>query len=851
MSLKGLRLYDVSPRLPEELAFLEILSSNLWWSWNEDAKELFRRVNLDLWRETRSNPVVFLRRVRQERLVELASEGGFMNQLEQVRQRFQKEVLEPAPQSEVGQVAYFSLEHGVHESIRIYSGGLGVLAGDHLKSSSDLGLPLTAVGLLYHQGYFDQRIDSNGWQQERNPTSVLQDLPIRRAEVEGTQRQLIVGVPLPQGEVKAAVWRLDVGRVPLYLLSTDITENAEPLRDITRRLYSADPRRRLQQELLLGIGGTRALEALGITPDVYHMNEGHAAFLNLARVECLMKRYELDHETAREVARRTTVFTTHTPVPAGNETFHRDLVMPHLEALRFELKLNPEGVMRHGQTSNEEQRNELSMTVLGMRTSHFRNGVSGLHGEVARGMWSHLWPEHLTDEIPIGHVTNGVHARTWLSADLQRLYEQHIGEDWVKSCTNPEKLSLIERIPDEEIWHAHERSRARLIRNVRRQMEADFRARSASPREVARVRSVLNHGRLTIGFARRAATYKRLTLLLHDPERFKALLTDEERPIQMIFAAKAHPADIESKGMIRQLIEFTRVHGLQRHIVFVENYDMHIARQLVQGVDVWLNNPRRPQEASGTSGMKAALNGVLNASILDGWWDEAFDPSVGWAFGLREQTDDCAYQDSVDAQSLYNLIEEEIAPSFYDRGESELPRRWVKMMKASIQMALGRFTTQRMVREYADRFYAPASRNHRELVADNAASARGLVKQRNHLRNIWKDVHLSQPKADRPLSGLHVGDGFHVEVNVHLGLLRPEEVRVELHAGGVDEGHHIRHARAREMLLDRQMEENVYVYRQAMECTSAGRHGFTVRVLPRGDQWKNEAPGFITWAESE
>jgi glycogen phosphorylase len=854
--MKGLKLFDVSPHLPERLRFLETLTNNLWWCWNEDAKELFRRIDYGLWHETLLNPILLLRLVSQERLHELAADEGFLSYFDQVKEHFEREVVQTlsassSDSSAGNQVAYFSLEHGIHDTIRLYAGGLGVLAGDHLKAASDLGLPLVGVGLLYHQGYFQQLIDNHGWQQEHYESSDIQDLPIRPAECGEDHRQVIVSVPLPEGKLNAAVWRIDVGRVPLYVLSTDLDSNPEPLRKITRRLYSADPTVRLRQELLLGIGGMRALEALGYEPSVFHLNEGHAAFLNLARVSSLMKRPGVNRDTASEIVRRTTVFTTHTPVPAGNETFRTDLLRPHLQALSDELDLDPEMVIKLGQTEIERTRDELSMTVLGFRMAKYRNGVSRLHGEVARGMWSHLWPEHLVDQVPIDHITNGVHARSWIYRGLDRLYELYLGSAWYEDIhREPSKLSGIDRIPDEELWQSHERARARLIRNVRRHEEKTYRARSATHLEISRIRSVLNNRRLTIGFARRAATYKRLTLLLSEPERLRALLTDEERPVQLIFAGKAHPADQESKQLIQRLVQFSTEMKLQRHIVFLENYDMRIARRLVQGVDVWLNNPRRPQEASGTSGMKAALNGVLNASILDGWWDEAYTPEAGWTFGMKESTDDLVYQDTVDTQALYNLLEEEIVPRFYDRGESDLPRRWVKMMKASIKLALGGFTSRRMVDQYNSRFYEPASRSYRSLLAGEATRARELVAKRRRLRELWPDVCIHPPEVDTNLTDLHVGDRFTVTARLQLGPLEPREVTVQIYAGPLDSENRIWDVETDEMTLVGDGVDGLYQYRHTLQCSRAGRHGFTVRVVPHGTEWEHESPGFISWPSS-
>ena len=848
--MKNVHLFNVAPAMPEPLVFLETLAHNLWWSWNLQAVDLFRRINPDLWRESGHNPLEFLCRVPQARLESLASNDGFRSQLKAVREQFEKDVTHASDAERDAAsptVAYFSLEYGIHESIRMYSGGLGVLSGDHLKAASDLALPLAAVGLFYRQGYFQQYLDRDGWQQEFYPENEIHCMPFSEA-VDSENRQIQVTIPLPEGNLTAVVWRLNVGRVPLFLLDSNVQENPPEFRAVTAKLYDGDRKKRIRQELLLGIGGVQALTKLGIEPAVFHMNEGHAAFLSLARIATLMKRLGVAAEAAAEIAFRSGVFTTHTPVPAGNESFDVELLKSHVQALEPTLGLPPKQVAALGQPPNATDNRELSMTVLGLRTAQFGNGVSRLHGEVARKMWQHLWPERPPDEIPIRHVTNGVHIASWLSVDMASLFNRYLGDGWRRHPSEKRLLTNVGAIPDEELWRAHELSRSHLIRRARELLERQLRNRNAPRAEIAQAKSVLDHDALTNGLARRLATYKRGTLLLHDPDRFEALLTNEDRPIQIVFAGKAHPADDTGKELIKQLHHFARRPGVRRRMVFLENYDIEIARFMVQGVDVWLNTPRRPLEASGTSGMKAAVNGAINVGTLDGWWDEAYQPEVGWAIGAGEEYNDWNYQDTVEAQALYNLLENDIVPCFYERETADIPTRWLAMVKASIRMTLNFFTSHRMVEEYDAQFYSAAESEFRRLTADNGAAALRIVEQRKRLQALWPNVSCRMPTTDRDISNVHVGDAFVVETIVSLGELRPEEVDVEVYYGPVNSRNEIFESHHEYMHIVEKRDDGSSVYRCELTCRKTGRYGFTVRITPSGEEWKAAVPGFLKWA---
>jgi len=849
--MKEIQVFHVAPSIPEPVQFLEELAENLWWCWHGDAIQMFRRIDADAWRESGHNAVEFLNRLPNHVLETLAKDSAFCDHLKTIETSYRAEMegaIKPVPGTPQPCVSYFSLEFGMHESLRVYSGGLGILAGDHLKTASDCKLPLAAVGLFYHQGFFQQELDDSGWQQEHYPQDPTNDLPITRALTpEGVPVK--VSVTLPEGEMHAIVWRANVGRVPLYLLDSNIPENPPELQGVTAQLYGGGKQNRLRQELLLGIGGFRMMLALGYEPEVCHLNEGHAAFLSLARMEHLMKDRGFDFDTAFEITSRTNVFTTHTPVPAGNEAFDLDLLKPHLKALESQVGVSAEQVITWGSGSSQQSSGELSMTVLGLRLSHRANGVSALHGEVARDMWKDLWPSHTKDEVPISSVTNGVHVPTWLSSENAALFDRYLGSDWEQNYSNPDILNRILTIPDEEIWKAHQMARARMIRFARVHMENQYSRRYANTSTLSDVRSVLDHEVLTIGFARRAAEYKRGNLLLSDPERLDKLLNDSKRPIQFVFSGKAHPADEIGKGIIKQIVEFSQRESSRHRVIFLENYDMRVARFMVQGVDVWLNTPRRNQEASGTSGMKAALNGVLHASILDGWWCEGYAENCGWAIGLGESLPNQEYQDQLEARALYNIIEDEVIPCFYDRVNGADPIRWVRMMKASMAMALGQFSSRRMVEEYNEDYYTPAALEYRGLMADNASRARDLVGSRHQLGANWPNVRCSQPCTDRDVSKLVVGDSFGVSARVFLGEIKPDEADVEVCYGPVGSKNRILESRFAKMAPTGDNQDGWQTYSCQITCQTSGRHGFTARIVPRGSNWKNTMPGYITWAE--
>ncbi len=823
----------------------------MWWAWKSDAIELFRRVDPRLWEESGRNPIVFATRVPQERLQKLADDDSYLAHLERVKIKFKERVLAPTWEShslfsDDARICYFSMEFGIHESLPIFAGGLGVLAGDHLKSASHMGLPLTAVGLLYRQGYFQQYLDHTGWQQEAYPETSIYTLPMVRVKND-KQGDLRITVAGPNGDIQADVWKMMIGRVPLILLDTNLAENPPGIRDITAKLYNSEPGIRLAQEVLLGIGGMRALNAMGIEPSVCHMNEGHSAFANIERLIQMMESHDLDLPTAMQVAARTSVFTTHTPVAAGHDEFAPDTVQPYLKPLAEKLDLPVEEVLAWGQTENNQPHGPFSMFILGLRLSQYCNGVSLLHGQVARRMWSHVWPQRDDEDTPITHVTNGIHISSFVAPEIESLFERYLGPQWHFGSRRPENVERIDEIYDEELWQAHEMIRTRLVSKARDLLVRQYGRRNAPLMVMRAAESALDPKILTIGFARRFATYKRADLILRDPDRLLSILTHPERPVQIIFAGKAHPQDNEGKELIRRIIQFARQANVRNHIVFLEDYSMDIARYMVQGADVWLNTPRRPLEACGTSGMKAAINGVLNLSVLDGWWCEAYHPDRGWRIGNGEEYNDAGYQDAVESQALYNLLEEDVIPCFYDRSSGNMPMEWITKMKAIMKMAMSQFCSHRMLMDYQTRFYLPAIKRRAGLLADNAQKAKKLSVLHAYLKKEWNEIRVDLPQSDHD-GPFQVGDTFTVSAQVHLGSIEPDMVNVELYYGRLQSLNKLVKGLTQTMTIAEDQGDGDYLYRCTVDCRDSGRYGFTVRVAARADDWIKYTPGLLTWA---
>jgi len=839
--MRKLQLFNISASIPESLGFLETLSKNLWWSWNLDAIELFKRIEPDLWKNARSNPLVLLNSVSQNRFDSLAVDEDFMEHLSRVKKLYEKEAVWSSKNNKPV-TAYFSLEFGIHESLKLYSGGLGILAGDHLKSSSDLQIPLVGICLLYRQGYFSQYLNKEGMQQENYSDTDVYNLPIEDV-VDENDNLIIVSVDLPEGPLKAAVRKIDVGRVPLYLLDSNIAENPPEFRDITARLYGGDRRMRIRQEILLGIGGIKMLDKLGINFSACHMNEGHAAFLGLARISRLVKKYDISIEEAKEITRRSTVFTTHTPVPAGNESFKKDLIIPHLEVLEKSLGIPTGTVVSWG-----EHYDNVSMTILGLNLAQYCNGVSKLHGEVARVMWSFLWPELPVDELPITHITNGIHHLSWLSIENILLFNEYLNSEWHIFPGNKKVINAIKKIPDNELWISHSNSKARLVRTVREYSNKQNSNRNATTQEIDAANNVLTDDILTIGFARRFATYKRATLIFRDFDRLKKMLTNKDKPVQIVIAGKAHPADEGGKYLIKRIVEFSRDPEIVGKIVFVEDYDIRLGRRLVQGVDVWLNNPERPREASGTSGIKAAANGVLNLSILDGWWDEGYNGKNGWAIGNGEEYDNPEYRDEKESQALYNILENEIITTYYDKNDEGYSNKWLAMMKETIGNAFECFTSNRMVGDYNSKFYINAKENFSKAINNNCAEIRDFIKCREKIEASWGKIKLEAPVTNKDISEIHVGDSFILKAKVFLDELSHDNVEIQIYYGMVDSQNKIIKSCCGIMDVDSDSGNGCFTYKYKFKCGKTGRYGFTARIVPKAFELKNCIPPFIKWA---
>ena len=846
------RHFNVLPRLPQELEPLREIAFNLWYSWNWEAVSLFIRMDPEYWDKTYQNPALMLGRIPQPRFEELAKDDSFVANMHRVHEQFRTYMDTPSwfqrtyPQFAVRSMAYFSTEYGIDVSLPIYSGGLGALAGDHLKSASDLGVPLVAIGLLYREGYLSQYLTADGWQQEAYPVNDWYNMPVERA-CDKADSPKCAQIELAGQPVQFQIWRVQVGRIPLYLLDTDLPENPPEHRAITKRLYDGDREMRIRQEILLGVGGMRALAALDIEPTVCHMNEGHSAFLATERIRQLMERHGLSLGEAREVVWASTVFTTHTPVPAGNERFNPELVNRYLAPLGEQMGIPWNDFLAMGREKPSNNQEEFCMTVLALRQAAHCNSVSKAHGRTSRRLWRGLWPELPTDEVPISSITNGIHTHSWLSHDMAELFERYLGPRFQEEPMDFSVWDRVDKIPDVEIWRTHERRRERLVWFARKRLRLQLTRRGVSPHLVDQAEQILDPEALTIGFARRFASYKRATLILHDPDRLRALLNDPKRPVQIIFAGKAHPLDTQGKQILKDLIHFIRGEEFRHRIVFIEDYDINVARYLVQGADVWLNTPRPPLEASGTSGMKAAANGALNLSTYDGWWCEGYTSEAGWVIGSGEEYENEKDQDTVESGTLYDLLEQEVVPLFHDRDPHGLPRRWIAKMKQTMEKLGSFFSTNRMTSDYLQHFYLDAGTRYEKLLADSHARAKALAEWRSRLRQHWAEIRIENVASDGKET-LSVGDELEVVAHVRLGSLQPEDIEVELYHGQLATAGEIANGTGITMSPDTKASDGVYTYRGRIPCQASGRCGFAVRVLPcHADLVHPFEPGMILW----
>ena len=831
--------YMVSPSLPKELEPLLEITKNFWWCWNQKAVNLLRTIDIDNYDEKDHNPIRILGESSQECFYNMLHDDAAMMNLAEVYDEFKTYMnqetwyasLDDSQKTENEKIAYFSFEYGLHESLPNYSGGLGILSGDHLKSASDLGLPFIAVGLLYRKGYFRQYLNADGWQQEYDIENDFFNLALEKV-LDSNGETMKVDVDLPGRKVYAQIWKANVGRIQLYYLDANIEENSVEDRDITAQLYGGNLETRIQQEILLGIGGIKALKKLGIKPTIYHMNEGHSAFLSLERIRQLMIDNKLDRKTAREVVFSSNVFTTHTPVPAGNDVFPIEMMQKYFVDYIKQIDMSMEEFLKLGKIDPNNQKEDFCMTVLALNLSAENNGVSELHGHVSRDMWKDIWKGVPAKELPIDSITNGIHTLSWISFDMQNLLDRYLGPRW---RTKPLEYGIWERvqkIPDAELWRTHERRKERLIDFCRERLKAQIINRGFTKNEINHAEQILTPEALTIGFARRFATYKRGTLLFRDIERLKKIISNPHRPVQIIFAGKAHPHDNGGKELIKNIAEICRREEFRDHIVFLEDYDINVARYMVQGVDVWLNNPRRPLEASGTSGMKVPPNGGLNFSILDGWWDEAYDGQNGWAIGNREEYTDLEYQDEVESNALYNVLENEIIPLYYERGRDDIPRQWVTAMKWSMQTVCPQFSTNRMVADYFNKFYTNASRRYINMTSDNFKKSKELKSWKDNIYSKWSKVSFENTMSEMPSRNLQVGSKFEVKTIVNLGNIAPDSVRVELYHGKLSMKDEITEPTIVEMKHSSDLGNGRHSFIGSLECVNTGQSGYAIRMYP-------------------
>jgi starch phosphorylase len=823
--------FVVSPALPPALSRLGELSMNLLWTWNHAIRAAFRRLDPPLWRACGYNPIAMLSRLPQSALDRAAADRVYMSVYRKACLAFDEYMSQrpenPGPSSML--VAYFSMEYGLIESLTIYSGGLGILSGDHLKGASDAGLNLVGVGLLYQKGYLQQHLSPDGWQTERYLVNDFYNWPVEPVRDE-SGKEIRVQLYMPRGTVHIKVWRMRVGRVSLLLLDTNIPENAAvpEYRDITDQLYGGDIHVRMRQEIVLGIGGLRALKAAGLQPTVFHMNEGHSAFLALERSRLLMSEQAMSFDEALEASRSDNVFTTHTPVPAGIDMFDPGLVYEYFGDYCRDHGIAFDRFLALGRNGNREQGDRFSMAVFALSMSSYRNGVSKLHAEVSQEMFQNLWPNLPVREVPIMPITNGVHLPTWLNGDLAQLYDTYLQPDWRERYPERSVWDQIPEIPNSELWEAHKRRKRKLVSFVRERQLQRAEERRAPKSELKRISELFEPEALTIGFSRRFATYKRATLLFRDPQRLKRIVTNPKMPVQIIIAGKAHPKDDPGKRLIHEIYQFTRDPELARHVTFIEDYDIQAGREFVQGVDLWLNNPQRGEEACGTSGMKAAINGVLNFSILDGWFDEAFEESGGWAIGDRsDYTED---QDDLHASFIYSGIENEIVPMYYLQREEGVPNAWMQRVKQSLMKLSPQFNCQRMIHEYTSLLYNQAHESFTAVRRDAFQAAREKVSWMGQVDRAWDGVRIEDATDDTGHC-LLTGQTIHLRAAAALNGLQPTDVRVEAVAGHVGATGLLEEPMVVSLTPVKER-DGVFFFEREFVPYQTGRLGYTLRIAP-------------------
>ena len=829
----------VNPQLPKRINRLSEIANNLWWSWNTDFLKIFKEIDIDLWERVDKNPVKFLKLVSQEKLEQASINQQVLKQYDKIVNDFDGYMnskntwfSKKYPNNKNDIIAYFSAEYGLDETIPIYSGGLGILSGDHLKSASDLGIPLVAVGLLYKNGYFHQKIDGYGNQQSIYKDIDLMNLPINPVKDEKGE-ELKVLLKLPGKNLYLKVWKINVGRITLYLLDSDIPENTdEDYRNITLRLYGGDQEMRIKQEIVLGMGGVNLLRTLGLDPNIYHMNEGHSSFLLLEVIKNIIKEKKVSFDIARDITSAKTVFTTHTPVPAGNDIFPMELVEKYFKGYWTKLGIDKDTFLQLGTKPNDTLDSGFNMGILALKIAGKKNGVSKLHGAVSRELFGDVWPAIAANESPITYVTNGIHTCTWLAPNLKELYNKYLIPYWQDNIQIQETWKKIDNIPNEILWEEHQARKNKLLKLVKENVTNNMKENGISYEEINEITSKLNPNALTIGFARRFATYKRATLIFRDLERITQILNNSEKPVQLIFAGKAHPADKEGQELIRYIKEISMKPQFKGKIFVLENYNIGIARYLVSGVDVWLNNPRRPMEASGTSGQKASVNGVINFSVLDGWWAEGYDSKNGWTIGTNDEYSSYDIQDDADSNSMYTTLENKIIPTYYDKASNGISEKWVRIMKNSIISTGGRYSTSRMLCDYTDRLYMPLIDVYKKYYSDLSEVA-NLNEWKTKMQINWEKIKIEQLNNMDNIS-IDAGNKIEVTCKVILPDISADNITVETYAGRITDKGTIENITIMPMdLIEKNEEKREYIYKAKLELTTGGNYGYTFRVMPK------------------
>ncbi len=829
----------VNPQLPKRIEKLSTVANNLWWSWNTEFLKLFQKIDNDLWENCLKNPTKFLKLVSQDKLEKVSKDVLFLREYDKIVENFENYMKSKNtwfnnvhPNNKKDLIAYFSAEYGLDETIPIYAGGLGILSGDHLKSASDLGIPLVAVGLLYKQGYFTQKINGYGQQESEYKNIDIYDLPINPVKDEKGD-DLTIYVKFPKRRVYLKVWKVNVGRVTLYLLDSDIDKNNVEDRDITLKLYGGDQEMRIRQEIVLGMGGTNLLtRILNLNPTIFHMNEGHSAFLTLELMKNIMHEKQVSFEVAKDITTARTVFTTHTPVPAGNDIFPIALVEKYFKDFWPRLGLNREEFLKLGMKPVKEIEEGFNMGILALKIAGKKNGVSKLHGAVSRELFGEVWPNIAPGESPITHVTNGIHTCSWLAPKMKELYNKYLTPYWQDNIHQEEIWTKIKNIPNEKLWEVHQERKDKLIKLIKEQTVRRLKRSGYSYEEINEITSKLNSKALTIGFARRFATYKRATLIFKDLERITQILNDEERPVQIVFAGKAHPADKEGHDLIKYIHEISMMPQFKGKIFILEDYNIAMSRYLISGVDVWLNNPRRPMEASGTSGQKASVNGVINFSVLDGWWAEGYTGDNGWTIGTNAEYDSYEAQDLADCESMYYTLEEKIIPTYYDKDKNGISKNWVQIMKNSIISTGGKYSTARMLVEYTNNIYIPLCdlTDKYFLDIDKVAEFNSWKKD---IKNNWKDIKIEQ-KNNLDNITLDAGNNIEVKCEIELPNIDIENIQAEVYYGKILENGVVEDIDIIPMTLDMEdTKNNRYQFIAKIELKTGGNYGYTFRVMPK------------------